>query len=158
MKTTPPSEKVWQYVSSNCDVHGYRADYATSIYRQYARPIEQLDYRKKIRCSDRKYRSEIYICRGSERGKRLDRRAVGIISIALGVALKLRFRPYLSLRARPSGWKLRLIRTQNLLTNRSCSIMWYCLNYHFHIASVYSISLYIYRALSLMHCYLNVFL
>ena len=44
----------------------------------------QLDYHKKIRCSDGKYRSEIYICRGSERRKRLDRRAVGIISIALG--------------------------------------------------------------------------
>ena len=84
MKATPPSEKVWQYVSSNCDVHGYRADYATFLYKQYARPIEQLDYHKKIRCSDGKYRSEIYICRGSERRKRLDRRAVGIISIALG--------------------------------------------------------------------------
>lgn len=84
MKATSPSEKVWQYVSTNCDVHGYRADYATSIYRQYARPIEQLDYRKKIRCSDGKYRSEIYICRGSERGKQLDRRTVSIISIALG--------------------------------------------------------------------------
>ena len=84
MKATLPSEKVWQYVSSNCDVHGYRADYATFLYKQYARPIEQMDYHKKIRCSDGKYRSEIYICRGSERRKRLDRRAVGIISIALG--------------------------------------------------------------------------
>ena len=84
MKATPPQEKVWQYVSTNCDVHGYRADYATFLYKQYARPIEQMDYHKKIRCSDGKYRSEIYICRGSERGKRLDRRAVGIISIALG--------------------------------------------------------------------------
>lgn len=84
MKATPPHEKVWQYVSLNCDVHGYRSDYATSIYKQYARPIEQLAYHKKIRCSDGKYRSEIYICRGRERKKRLDRRAVGIISIALG--------------------------------------------------------------------------
>ncbi len=58
MKATPPSEKVWQYVSSNCDVHGYRADYATFLYKQYARPIEQLDYHKKIRCSDGKYRSK----------------------------------------------------------------------------------------------------
>ena len=46
--------------------------------------METLDFHNKIRCADRKYRSEIYICRGSERGKRLDRRAVGIISIALG--------------------------------------------------------------------------
>lgn len=39
---------------------------------------------KKVERLYPKYRSEIYICRGSERGKRLDRRAVGIISIALG--------------------------------------------------------------------------
>lgn len=84
MKSTLPGEKVWQYVNSNCDVHGYRADYATCIYKQYAQPIKQLDFRKKICCSDGKYRSEIYVCRGSERGKRLDRRAVGIVSIALG--------------------------------------------------------------------------
>lgn len=47
MKATPPNAKVWQYVSSNCDVHGYCADYATFLYKQYARPIEQLDYRKR---------------------------------------------------------------------------------------------------------------
>ena len=40
MKATPPREKVWQYVNSNCDIHGYRADYATFIYKQYARPIK----------------------------------------------------------------------------------------------------------------------
>ena len=84
MKATPKDEKVWQYVNTNCDVHGYRADYATFLYKQCARPIETLDFHNKIRCADGKYRSEIYICRGSERGKRLDRRAVGIISIALG--------------------------------------------------------------------------
>lgn len=84
MKDTPKGEKVWQYVSSNCDVHGYRSDYATFLYKQYARPIETLDFHNKIRCADGKYRSEIYVCRGSESGKRLDRRAIGIISMALG--------------------------------------------------------------------------
>lgn len=84
MKATPKDEKVWQYVNSNCDVHGYRSDYATFLYKQYARPIETLDFHNKIRCADGKYRSEIYICRSSERGKKLDRRAIGIISIALG--------------------------------------------------------------------------
>lgn len=84
MKATPKDEKVWQYVNSNCDVHGYRSDYATYLYKQYARPIETLDFHNKIRCADGKYRSEIYICRSSERGKKLDRRAIGIISMALG--------------------------------------------------------------------------
>ena len=84
MKDTPKGEKVWQYVNTNCDVHGYRSDYATFLYKQYTRPIEMLDFHNKIRCADGKYRSEIYVCRGSESGKRLDRRAIGIISVALG--------------------------------------------------------------------------
>ena len=84
MRATGPDELVWQYVSSNCDVHGYRADYATYLYKQYARPIEELRFENKIICADGKLRSEIYVCRGDEAGKKLDRRAIGIISIALG--------------------------------------------------------------------------
>ena len=45
---------------------------------------DQLKYENKIKCADGKYRSEIYICRGEDKGKKLDRRAIGIISIALG--------------------------------------------------------------------------
>lgn len=84
MRNTKPNEKVWQYVSGNCDVHGYRADYATYLYKEYARPVEELRFENKIKCSDGKYRSEIYYCRGDEKGKTLDRRAIGVISIALG--------------------------------------------------------------------------
>ena len=54
MKDTAPDEKVWQYVNSGCDVHGYRSDYATYLYKQYARPIEDLDFHRKIKCSDGK--------------------------------------------------------------------------------------------------------
>ncbi len=84
MKNTAPNKLVWEYVNSNCDVHGYRSDYATFLYKEYARPIEDLRFENKIRCADGKYRSEIYICRGDEQGKKLDRRAISIISIALG--------------------------------------------------------------------------
>lgn len=84
MKSTAPDERVWQYVSGNCDVHGYRADYATMLYKEYARPIESLRFSNKIKCADGKYRSEVYICRGDEAGKKLDRKAIGLISIALG--------------------------------------------------------------------------
>lgn len=84
MRNTKPDELVWQYVSGNCDVHGYRSDYATYLYKEYARPMEELSFENKIKCSDGKYRSEIYVCRGDEKGKKLDRRAIGIISIALG--------------------------------------------------------------------------
>lgn len=84
MKNTRPNELVWRYVSSNCDVHGYRSDYATYLYKEYARPIENLKFSRKIKCADGKYRSEIYVCRGDEKGKKLDRQAIGVISIALG--------------------------------------------------------------------------
>lgn len=84
MKDTKPDDLVWWCVHSNCDVHGYRSDYATYIYKHYARPVEQLDYRNKILCADGKYRSEIYVCRTDERGKKLDRMAVKIVSKALG--------------------------------------------------------------------------
>ena len=69
MQNTSPDEFVWRYVNKNCDVHGYRADYATYLYKQYARPIEKLDYNHKIMCADGKMRSEIYICRSDESGK-----------------------------------------------------------------------------------------
>ena len=84
MKNTKPDELVWRYVPNSCDVHGYRAPYATELYKQYARPVEELNYKNKIRCSDGTYKSEIYVCRGDEKGKRLDRVAVGMVSIALG--------------------------------------------------------------------------
>lgn len=84
MRNTKTDELVWRYVSGNCDVHGYRSDYATYLYKEYARPVEQLNFDNKIKCSDGKYRSEIYVCRGDEKGKKMDRRAIGIISIALG--------------------------------------------------------------------------
>ncbi len=82
--TTPPGKKVWEYVNTNADIHSYRADYATYLYKLIARPIKNLHYRNKILCSDGKYRSEIYVCRGVDRGKKLDRRAIHLISVALG--------------------------------------------------------------------------
>ena len=84
MKSTPPESRVWQYVPGGCDVHGYRADYATELYRLYARPADQLSFSRKICCADGKLRSEVYICRGDEKGKKLDRAAIRIISVALG--------------------------------------------------------------------------
>lgn len=84
MQATAPDDLVWQYVSANCDVHGYRSDYATYLYKLYARPIEELDYSHKILCADGKMRSEIYVCRKDEKQKKLDRLAIRTISKALG--------------------------------------------------------------------------
>lgn len=83
MRSTRPEMLVWEHVSGNCDVHGYRADYAQYIYKEYARPSKDLKYENKIQCADGKYRSEVYVTRGKEK-KKIDRRTIGIISIALG--------------------------------------------------------------------------
>ena len=83
MRSTRPEMLVWEHVSENCDVHSYRSDYAQYIYKEYARPASELKYENKILCADGKYRSEVYITRGKEK-KKIDRKAIGIISIALG--------------------------------------------------------------------------
>ena len=84
MEDTPPKDKVWQYVSSNADIHSYRADYATAIYKAYARPIDEIPYDKVNQGTGRKYQSEVYACRKDESGKKLDKAAMLICSKALG--------------------------------------------------------------------------
>lgn len=84
MKDTPPEEKVWQYVPSNADIHSYRADYATAIYKTHARPIDQIPYDKVNKGTGRKYQSEVYSCRKDESGKKLDKAAMLVCSKALG--------------------------------------------------------------------------
>lgn len=85
-RATAPGKKVWEYVNQYCDVHGYRSDYAVSLYKRYARDIKDIPYDRVHPGTGRKYRSakEVYICRGSEAGKVLDRKAILKISKALG--------------------------------------------------------------------------
>lgn len=63
---------VWARIPSDMDVHSYRADYANALYRQHARPLDQLT------------RKDKYICRRDLRGVVYDRRAMAITSHALG--------------------------------------------------------------------------
>jgi hypothetical protein len=42
MQATASNEKVWLHVPGNADIHGYRSDYATMIYKMYAHPIDQI--------------------------------------------------------------------------------------------------------------------
>ena len=83
MKRTGPKEKVWQYVHQAADVHAYRSDYATAIYRMYSRPPESIPYY--ITDENGRHRNpDLYICKGDEAGKRLDRAAMLKSSKALG--------------------------------------------------------------------------
>lgn len=65
-------EKVWSKVHAAADVHSWRADYATRIYNEHARPLDQLS------------RQEKYYCRGDLKGQVYDREALLIASQALG--------------------------------------------------------------------------
>ncbi len=83
-QATAPTEKVWLHVPVNADIHGYRAEYATAIYKMYARPISEIPYDAVHQGSGHKYQSKVYTCRKDERGKKLDKDAMEKASKALG--------------------------------------------------------------------------
>ena len=84
IRNTDPDKKVWEYVSSNADIHGYRGDYATLIYKAYARDIKDIPYDKVNAGTGKKYQGDVYFCRSDEKGKKLDRKAMLKASKALG--------------------------------------------------------------------------
>ena len=64
--------KVFAKIPNGADIHSYRADYATQVYLNHARPLKSLP------------KEEIYCCRKDRRGVWFDRRAMGYASAALG--------------------------------------------------------------------------
>ena len=84
MKATAPDEKVWQHVPGNADIHGYRGEYATAIYKMYARPIEEIPYDRINKGTGKRFQGGVYTCRKDESGKKLDREAMMKASKALG--------------------------------------------------------------------------
>lgn len=84
MRATAPDAKVWQHVPGNADIHGYRGEYATDIYRMYARPIEEIPFDKVNKGTGRAFQSDVYTCRKDEKGKKLDKAAMLKASKALG--------------------------------------------------------------------------
>ena len=84
IKNTPAEEKVWQHIHQSADIHGYRAEYATIIYKAKARAIEEIPYDRVNRGTGRKYQSEVYTCRKDEAVRKLDKAAMLVCSKALG--------------------------------------------------------------------------
>lgn len=84
MKNTAPDEKVWQHVSENADIHGYRAEYATEMYKAHARAIEDIPYDRVNKGTGKKFQGDVYVCRKDEAGRKLDKAAMLICSKALG--------------------------------------------------------------------------
>lgn len=78
------TEKVFSKVPGGADIHGYRAEYATSIYNMYARPIEDIPYDALNWGTGCLYKTEVYYCRGDRKGIKLDKLAMMEASRALG--------------------------------------------------------------------------
>lgn len=64
--------KVFEKIPNGADIHSYRADYATQVYLNHARPLKSLP------------KEEIYYCRKDRKGVWFDRKAMGYASAALG--------------------------------------------------------------------------
>lgn len=81
------------HVHSNADIHSYRADYATRVYKLYAQDIKTLkgqfmNYTDVTGKTDANgndiYKRAVYYCKRDEKGRALDRNAMIIASINLG--------------------------------------------------------------------------
>ncbi len=83
-KKTAPGDKVWQHIHAACDVHSYRATYCKALYLQYVRPLSDLPYDRIHPGTGHRYQSDVYHCRGDEKGRCYDRAAMLICSRFMG--------------------------------------------------------------------------
>lgn len=65
-------QNVWERVPSSMDVHHYRSQYATGLYNEYARPLNEIP------------KEDRYHCRGDLKGVCYDKQAMRIVTQALG--------------------------------------------------------------------------
>lgn len=84
MQNAAPDELVWNHVHSAADIHSYRAQYAQTVYKFYARDIGEIPFDKRNAGSGRMYQSQVYCCKRDEKGRKLDRAALYKASKALG--------------------------------------------------------------------------
>ena len=84
IKATPQGQKVCTQVFSAANIHGYRAQYAVAIVNALSRPIDQIPYDMDLTGLHQKKQRDVYVCRGSLKGIKLDKRALKCASKALG--------------------------------------------------------------------------
>lgn len=84
LKKTPKEEKVLERIPNEAGVHSFRNDYSCSVYRRYARRIEDIPYDRVNKGSGVPYQSDVYILRKDQYGRKLDRAAMAKVSKALG--------------------------------------------------------------------------
>lgn len=73
--------KVFDNVKQGADIHGYRAYYATELYKEHERPIEELNCNLGVKGGET---GDAYICRGELKGTVYDRKAMKEASKVLG--------------------------------------------------------------------------
>lgn len=77
--------KVFQRVHAAADIHAYRAEYAARLYRLHARPLEVCRRDPFYNPSrGRLERDSVYYCRSDQKGTWYDKKAMLIVSRALG--------------------------------------------------------------------------
>ncbi len=77
-------EKVFGKVHNAADIHGYRREYAQSLYNSLARDIKDIPFDRINKGTGRMYQSEIYHCRGDKQGVKYDKLAMKEVTKALG--------------------------------------------------------------------------
>ena len=76
---------VFQRVHAAADIHGYRAQYAARLYKQHARPLAVCRRDPFYNPSRHQVNSNsVYFCRNDERGRWFDKKAMLVVSRALG--------------------------------------------------------------------------
>ncbi len=77
-------EKVFGKAHNAADIHGYRREYAQSLYNSLARDIKDIPFDRINKGTGRMYQSEIYHCRGDKQGVKYDKLAMEEVTKALG--------------------------------------------------------------------------
>lgn len=77
-------ERTFTKIPEGADIHGYRAEYATTLYNKLARPIEEIPYDAIHPGIGILYQSDVYNCRNDRKGVKWDKKAMLEVSKALG--------------------------------------------------------------------------
>lgn len=78
-------DHVFDSVSGNADIHGYRSEYATALYKLCARPFDECIHDPFYNPERKKYdANSVYRFRKDRSGQWLDKKAMLVVSKALG--------------------------------------------------------------------------
>lgn len=84
IRMLPKEAHVCKQVFKAAPIHRYRAKYAEMILDMKSRPIEEIPYDTPVKGLNAMKQGDVYVCRGSRKGVKLDKRAMKIASKALG--------------------------------------------------------------------------